>query len=246
MKRVMKYLVVIGSVSLVLLSCKKEKQPNTYLGYDYFPNNVGHYVIYECDSIIANPLSTNIPPFDTFKYKIKEVIDSIWLNNQGQPTQRIVRYKIYDTAKNQQWSSIFTPEKVWTGTLLSNMAVRLEDNYQYIKLVFPMSLNEEWDGNAMNTIGPWNYQYTTLNTPATVNGTYFDSTLTVLQINSPSHLGNQYYVEQYATGVGMIYKEVIDWQTGSNYLSFTSPPPLDSAKTGTILYTETYLSSGNQ
>lgn len=236
-------MLVAGILGLAFLSCKKEQHPVVYMGYDYFPNNVGHYVIYQCDSIVVNPFNGKTPPFDTFQYQVKEVIDSLYLNNQGQLTQRIVRYKRADTS-TLPWSSILTPEKVWTGTLLSNMAVRLEDNINYIKLVFPMSLNQQWNGNAMNTIGTWNYQYTALNTPAIVGGVRFDSTITVLQINQSSLLGNQYYYEQYATGVGLLYREVVDWSTSK--FSFTSPPPIDSATSGTILYTETYLSSGNQ
>ena len=210
MKRKIKYVVLFTSLlCLVFFSCKKEKQPAVYLGYDYFPNNVGHYVIYQCDSIIVDPFKTTSPKFDTFRYQIKEVIDSLYQNNQGQWTQRIVRYKRTDTT--MPWSSVLTPEKVWTGTLLSTMAVRLEDNNNYIKLVFPMKLNEQWNGNAMNTIGTWNYQYTTLNTPAMINGTTFDSTLTVLQQKDSSFLNYQYYLEQYATGIGLIYKVLIDY-----------------------------------
>lgn len=245
MKVILKYvMLVIGMTSIIFISCKKEQQQttNNYMGYDYFPNNEGHYVIYQCDSIIANPLSSHVPPVDTFKYQVKEVIDSIFVNNQGQPTQRIVRYK--RTNDSTPWTNIFTSEKVWSGNLLSNMAQRQEDNYRYIKLVFPMSLNETWNGNAMNMLGIWNYQYTTLNVPATINGTTFDSTLTVLQLNNPNLYGNQFYEEQYATGVGLVYKEVIDWTASA--LSFTAPPNVDSATSGTILYTETYLSSGNQ
>jgi hypothetical protein len=245
MKKAIKYAMLLAGVGcLVFFSCKKEKQPVVYMGYDYFPNNVGHYVIYQCDSIVANPTTSHIPPFDTFQYQIKEVIDSLYLNNQGQPTQRIVRYKRTDTAI--PWSNILTIEKVWTGTLLTTMATRLEDNNNYIKLIFPLKINEQWNGNAMNTIGTWNYQYTTINTPAIVNGIRFDSTLSVLQINQSSFLGNQYYYEQYATGIGVIYRQVIDWQTdGSLYPTSTSPPNIDSARSGTVFYSETYLSSGN-
>jgi hypothetical protein len=242
MKKRIKYVMLIGILGFVFLSCKKEKQPVSYLGYDYFPNKVGHYVIYQCDSIIYDQYNPNPPHFDTFQYQIKEVIDSIY-NNEGQITQRIVRYKRYDTS-SLNWSSIFTPEKVWTGSLQSTMAIRQEDNNVYIKLIFPMSLNTAWNGNAMNTLQfPGNYTCTAYNTPATVGGVYFDSTITVLQVNNPSNVGNQYYVEQYAAGVGLIFKEVIDYQ-GS--FAFTIPAPPDSAKSGTIYYTETYVSSGNQ
>jgi hypothetical protein len=234
--------MLIGILGFAFLSCKKEKQPVAYLGYDYFPNKVGHYIIYQCDSVIFNPYSKHSPQFDTSNYQIKEVIDSIY-NNEGQITQRIVRYKRYDTS-NLSWSSIFTPEKVWTGSLQSNMAIRQEDNNVYIKLVFPMSVNATWNGNAMNNIGAWNYTCTEFNSPATVGGVYFDSTLTVVQINNPTYTSNQYYCEQYATGVGLVFKKVVDWSDSA--FSFTEPPPVAKATKGTIYYTETYVSSGNQ
>ncbi len=245
MMKQLKYGVILLSIfCIAFISCKKKEYTAPYFGYDYFPNNVGHYVIYECDSIVVNPYKATVPRLDTFKYQIKEVIDSIYNNNQGQPTQRIVRYKRADSLTNTlPWSSILVPEKVWTGTLLSNMATRLEDNYNYIKLVFPMSANEIWNGNALNTIGTWNYQYSALNTPATVNGHTFDSTLTVMQQNYSSFFQYQYYYEQYATGVGLIYKEVIDYNATT---FFSMPPPIDSATSGTVFYSETYLSSGNQ
>ncbi len=245
MSKGIKYAMLLaGVVCLAFLSCKKEQQQSpVYMGYDYFPNNVGHYVIYRCDSIIANPLTPNvIPPFDTFHYQVKEVIDSIYLNNQGQLTQRIVRYKRTDSTI--PWSNILTIQKIWTGTLLTTMATRLEDNINYIKLVFPIKPSEQWNGNAMNTLAlPGSYQYTALNTPAVINGVRFDSTLTVMEVNNPSRIGNQYYYEQYAAGVGLVYREVIDWSTSK--FSFFTPPPVDSATAGTVIYTESYLSSGN-
>lgn len=244
MNRKMKYAALItGVMSMVFFSCKKEKQPVVYMGYDYFPNTVGHYVIYQCDSIIYNPYKKTKPQFDTFLYQIKEVIDSIYPNNSGQPTQRIVRYRRTDSTI--PWSNILIPEKVWTGNLLTTEALRQEDNEVYTKLVFPMSLNESWNGNAMNTIGNWNYQYTTLNVPATINGTRFDSTLTVSQQKDSTFISYQYYFEQYATGIGLIYKVVIDYGYSGIYF-ISVPPPVDSANSGTIFYSETYLSSGNQ
>ena len=228
--------------AITFFSCKKKESVTVYMGYDYFPNKVGHYVIYQCDSIVVNPFKATVPRFDTFKYQIKEVIDSIY-NSQGQTTQLIIRYKRTDTTI--PWSNILTIEKRWTGSLLSNMATRLEDNNNYIKLVFPMSLNETWNGNAQNTIGTWNYQYITLNTPATVNGHTFDSTLTVFQQKDSSFLSYQYYFEQYAAGIGLINKVVRDYGYTSVNL-FSIPPPIDSLTYGTYFYSETFLSSGNQ
>jgi hypothetical protein len=242
MKTKLKYSIFFAGILVgIFISCKKEQQPVLYFGYDYFPNKVGHYVIYQCDSIIFDPFKKSYPQFDTFQYQIKEVIDSIFPNNSGQATQRIVRYK--RTNDSIPWTNVLTIEKVWTGNLLPTMAKRQEDNNVYIKLVFPMTLNETWNGNAYNTIGQWNYQYIALNMPATINGTRFDSTLTVLQQKDSNFLNYQYYFEQYATGIGLINKVIIDY---SDTLFISIPPPSNIATGGTILYSETYLSSGNQ
>ena len=237
-------------LAITLFSCKKKEYAPIYFGYDYFPNTLGHYTVYECDSIIYNPYSAHKPQFDTTKYQIREVIDSIYTDNEGRPTMRVVRYRRPDSlTKTVPWSNILIPEKVWKANLLSNMAWRQEDNYEYVKLVFPMSLNEMWNGNSVNSLSAVNYQYTTLHTPYTLKinnstGTvHFDSTLTVAQQKDSGLDFYQYYFEQYAAGYGLIHKVVIDYAV--SYLS-TIPPKVDSANSGTIFYSETYLSSGNQ
>ncbi len=248
MKRKITYSVlVVCLLSIVFFSCKKKEYTKIFYGYDYFPNNVGHYIIYECDSMVY--LGSGFGKI-TYRYQIKEVIDSLYNNNQGQPTQRVVRYK--RTSDTIPWSNILVPEKVWTATLLSSMAIRQEDNYQYVKLVFPASLNETWNGNNLNTLGAQNYEYTALNTPydlTTINtkqNIHFDSTLTVLEIKDSSFLNYGYYFEQYAAGIGMIHR-IVNVDTSSIF-----PPPGYStpdtslSTTRGVWYTETYLSSGNQ
>lgn len=240
MKKKIKY-ILFFSVVIAFFSCTKEQQPPVYMGYDYFPAKVGHYVIYECDSIVHNIYGNN-----TYSYQIKELIDSIYSNNQGQPTMRIVRYKRTDTT--EPWSNILISEKVWTGNLLSNMAIRQEDNEVYVKLIFPMTLNETWNGNSFNTIGTWNYQYTALNTPYTLTNynrsVHFDSTLTVLQHNSANLLNYDYFYEQYATGIGLI-KKVVNYDS-TMVFGTTIPPDTSLSTTYGVWYTETYLTSGSQ
>lgn len=245
MKRKIKYAIFLtGIIAVAFLSCKK-KENNTplFYGYDYFPNKVGHYIIYECDSIVH--LGSGYGN-KTYRYQIKEVIDSIYNNNQGQPTQRIVRYK--RTSDTIPWSNILTPEKVWTGTLLSNMATRLEDNYNYIKLVFPASSNEAWNGNNLNTLGAQNYQYTSLNVPYTLTSvntktvSQFDSTLTVLEQKDSGFDFYNYYFEQYAAGVGMVHR--IQYYDSSSVTTML-PPDTTQPTTYGVWYIETYVSSGN-
>ena len=120
--------IVLSAVMAVLFtsSCKKDnKVPPLNLGYNYFPNNVGHYVIYNADSVVVNPLS--VPwGVDSSIYQIKEVIDSIYMDGSNRPTQRIVRYI------RPNPSSPWVLEKVWSGNLNKTDA-------EVVEIIFVMS-----------------------------------------------------------------------------------------------------------
>jgi hypothetical protein len=226
-KKVIQILLCCFVAMFCIISCKKDKPvPPLNWGYNYFPNNVGHYVIYNCDSIVLDKFTGKT---DTFLYQIKEVIDSIYPDNTGRPTQRIVRYK------RPTDTSSWVLQKVWSGNLTTTTAERVEDNIRYVKLTFPVKANAVWNGNVDNTIGEWDYQYTALDVPATVNSVYFDSSLTVLQLSNFNGLQLQNYKEQYARNFGLIFKQVIDESADSIYGRYTSG----------VIYTETYVSSGN-
>jgi hypothetical protein len=221
-------LVILSATVFMFTSCKKETPAPVFYGYDYFPTNVGHYVIYNIDSNVYNAFTGK---WNYYTYQVKEVIDSVFTDNTGRPTIRIDRYK--RTSASEPFGSI---QKIWSGNLCAIAALRDEDNYIYMKLIFPVSTGASWNGNSYNTIGEWDYQYTTVNTPLTVGETYFDSTLTVLQRNYVNPLQRQYYVEKYATGVGLIYK----------YIADSAQAVAGDTLVNGVVYSETYLSSGNQ
>ena len=231
-------------LTMLIVSCKKDKPISPLnFGYTYFPNNVGHYVIYNVDSLVANPLRPS--GVDTSIYQIKEVIDSIFPDASGRPTQRIVRYKRAND------SSLWVLEKVWSGNLTTTDAEVVEDNIRYVKLIFPTNLNATWNGNGFNILGAQNYQYTSVNVPLTLNNTYFDSTVAVLQDSNMNLVAHQFYQEIYATGVGLISKKIINLSdSGFNPLLNTANLQVNYAlfkqmSYGSIIYSETYVSSGN-
>jgi hypothetical protein len=229
---------------LFIASCKKDNPvAPLYFGYDYFPNNVGHYVIYNVDSNVADPYKTS--GVDSNSYQIKEVIDSIYLDGSNRPTQRIVRYK------RPNASSSWVLEKVWSGNLTKTDAEVVEDNIRYVKLTFPPNLNATWDGDGFNILGQQNYQYITVNSPLTVGGTNFDSTLTVLQDSTLTLVSHQFYEEIYATGVGLISKKIINLSDSGINPLLNNPylqvnySLLRQLSAGSTVYTETYVSCGN-
>lgn len=250
---------------LAFVACKKDKPLTIYQGYDYFPNRAGHWIIYNVDSIYVDQIKATI---DTFNYQIKEVMDSFYTDNTGARTQVILRYK--RTLPDSTW----TYEKTYTGNLNATNATRTEDGIKYVKLTFPVSANASWNGGAFNNSAgtnavfpDWdqtNFQYTSVNAPLYLNWQQFDSTVTVLQLFHQDFTRDQYFVEQYAAGIGRIFKEILYVKVADSYpgVVFEDPnhPGQDSLwvqsdywplvknneiEQASIIYTETYVSSGN-
>lgn len=193
-------LLLVILISLGFLSaCKKIPKDDVepYKGKSYFPTNTGHELIYEVESIKKNQISGQ---WDTAFYEIKETITGSFIDSVGRETQIIERYIKNDTTSN------FVPYKTWAANLLTSTAHRIEDNIRFIKLVFPQNPGGYWDANSLNNLGVRYYRYTALHEPSNLMGLAYDSTCTILQFADSSLTQNKYYLEKYATKVGMIYK----------------------------------------
>ena len=168
------------------------------MGYNYFPNNIGHWVVYQVDSLVWD--GNNSGFLTTYHFQIKEIIESNFNDNSGRPTQRIERYtRACDTC---DW----VIKNVWYSNLTKSSAEKVEENNRYIKLIFPVKLNSTWNGNAYNSLGEWDYSYTSVNVNAKVNTNSFDSTATVLQYADSNMIVKDFSTESYAKNVGLIYK----------------------------------------
>ena len=188
-------LILLGFLN----SCNKDVTPPD-AGYGYFPTKIGNWIIYDVVSIEHD---APVNKHDTSIIQIKEVIESIFFDNEHRETQRIERYtRNNDT---QPW----VIKDVWSSNLTASTAEKDEENVRFIKLTFPVKKGKTWDGNASNSLDVWNYQYTEVNVPYTINNLSFDSTVTVLQIDEENIVEKKHALEIYAKNVGMIYKELI-------------------------------------
>lgn len=193
-------------IALLFSACKKDKTVETVdIGYNYFPTEVGRYVVYQVDSISYNDFFTPVK-IDTTHFQLKEVIESVFTDNEGRESERIERYVRY--ADTLPWSL----RDVWYQTRSTTKAEKVEENVRFIKLTFPTRNNQKWNGNALNTIGTYTYEYKSVDTKKTVNGNVFDSTLTINQILDSNLIEKKYQLEVYAKNVGMIYKRFVDVQ----------------------------------
>ncbi len=203
--------LLLPFIVAAFFSCKKDEAVVLNdVGYDYFPANLGHYVTYACDSIVFPDIGTNS---QTYKFKIKEIIDSSFTDNSGRPAIRIARYKKwvqYDTlaVSDTTWHL----QDIWWANITNTTAEVVEENVRFVKLAFPVELYKVWDGNAQNSLGKTDYEYTSIDEPLTLNGISYEKTLNVNQnndINNPLFYKKD--DEKYAKGVGMIFKEQKDY-----------------------------------
>ncbi len=193
-------------IFLPLAGCKKSSEEGPDIAYEYFPMKKGHWVTYEVDSIIHDaPAEIH----DTFQFQIKELIESHFTDNEGRRTARVERFKRkHDTA---QWRL----KDVWTANRTPRNAQKVEENIRFLKLVFPIRKGRFWDGNALNTRERNEYRFGRIHADRTIQGTHYDSTVTVIQKDRVNLVERKEAEEVYAKGIGLIHKRIIDLEIDS-------------------------------
>lgn len=195
-------------VLVIFAGCKDKNSDPVDLGHDFFPVNPGTWVEYDVDSIVHDPFNQRI---DTFEFFVREVIESEFTDLEGRTSQRIERFK--RESDTMPWRLT----DVWTAIRTSTTAERVEENERFIKLAFPVGLNDRWDGNAFNLKSEEEYEYTEVDVSALVNGLTYSQSLTVLQFDNSNLIEREFGLEKYARDIGMIYKEftILDLQRDS-------------------------------
>lgn len=218
------------------------------MGYNYFPNQVGKYVVYDVDSFYYDNFYNPVK-IDTFKFQIKEKIESIYADNQNRPTIRLERYKKNYIATIPYNALPWILKDVWAENLTSRTAEKVEENVRFVKLVFPVKENQIWNGNAQNTKDSWDCNYEFFDVSKTIGTIHFDSVLQVTQIDDKlaNLIAHQYYIEKYARNVGLVYKQEIDIQSQNinSDPSFYSKPIMQRITSG-FQYTMTINSYGTE
>lgn len=193
-------------------SCNKDNIiSNVDFKYNYFPVQTGNWIEYEVDSITYDDFFDPIK-IDTVSYFLKEEIGESFLDNENRESYKIEVYR--READTLSWQLV----NIQSVVKIDKQLERVEDNLRFIKLIFPVTLNREWAGNAYfdytdnnscNFLGDWKYQYISIDKADTYNGLYFDSTLTVLQVDDENLLCKNYSQEIYAKNIGLVYKKLL-------------------------------------
>jgi hypothetical protein len=202
---------ILAALLFVLLplfyfSCKKDKPLNEGMdfGYNYIPDGVGSYIIYQVDSISFDDITHKR---DTTRYLLKEQIASFFFDNVGRKTLRIERcrkkYKKGVPYDSIPWSAPY----VWIANKTSTDFQKVEENIRYIRLVFPLKNGVEWNANSYNTFPEKRYKVASLDKKEVINSIAFDSVLFVKQIEKVDFIQYRYEIEKYGRNIGLLYKE---------------------------------------
>jgi hypothetical protein len=240
-------LLVIAFILSSVLSCKKDAAATVDLGYNYFPDQAGSYVVYDVDSFYYNDFTSHV---DTFKFQLKEKIQSVFLDNENRNTLRLERYVRFYKATTPYSSLPWVLRDVWMGNRTKSTAEKVEENVRYVKLVFPVEKDKRWNVNAQNTNDAMDYSFAFADLKQTIGGKKFDSVSQVNQQNATTLISKEYYIEKYARNIGLIYKQVIDVQsqpspllTPTQLQAFYGTPIMQRVTSGTQ-YTYTVNSYG--
>ncbi|MBO9201509.1 MULTISPECIES: hypothetical protein [Niastella] len=219
-----------------LSSCDKKNDDLTSDAVtDYLKLETGKYILYRYDSLRFTDYNRR----DTMvTYQAKDVVQGPITDNLGRPGWRIVRYlRDWNSTKEVDWVGILT----YVVTPSDQNIEMKEGNFRYIKLIKPIKDGASWHGNGFlpdkpyaefyefsndQDIQNWDYTYSDVGASLTINNKNYDSTIAVTQIADSSNLpitgdaaaSKSLWVEKYARGIGLVYKEVAVWefQPGNN------------------------------
>lgn len=211
---IQKALFLIAFICLVC-ACKKDKEViSVDLGYNYFPDKKGTYVIYQVDSLFYNDFTFTI---DTFQFQIKEKITDNFEDLSKRPTQRIERF--YRKNTSEEWLI----KDVWFANRTSNTAEKVEENIRFVKIVFPLKKELSWNGNRYNNLGEQNYTLTKLNEAFQLGNLNFDSIIYINQEADSNLIEKKIAYEIYAKNVGLVYKKRLNITDKDSVINYTLP-----------------------
>lgn len=202
------------------LACNEDEPTDHELGKDYYPLSMGNYWIYQMDSITYDPVLTI--EIDTTHSFFKEEIVDTFSDQLGKLSYRMdVSYR---KNENQNW------EVIDSYILQSDkkQLIKVENGFKFIKLIFPVSRNSSWDGNAyindkasivikgeeIQAYKNWSYYYYKVHQKETINNVNYNEVTTVIEADDDNTIEYRYSLAKYARNVGLVYKvqKILDSQ----------------------------------
>jgi hypothetical protein len=194
--------IILSVMAVIVFACDTEKvvPEKSGWGLDYFPLEGNSYRIYDVCIIDYSILGE----IDSVSYLLKEVVSDSFLNLNNEYAFVLSRYK-KDTPESD-WKL----DSVWTATKNEEKVVVTENNVPFVKLVFPVQENKQWDGNRMNILEEEKYKMGKIGSGFHLSSINYPATVTVTQMDNPDTiLVRDKRLEIYGKNIGLIFKEKI-------------------------------------
>ena len=211
-------IIILSSLIILFVACSKEEASNTpsYDIHNYYPIEIGAEYVYLVDSIYHDDFNDQV---DTFQFQLKEVYTDTFIDLNGDLSYRIERYKRFKNDSVAYENLDWVVSDVWWVTKKDNSIERVEENIRVINLTQPIKVNREWNGNAYNQRGFWEFEYDS------INNTFrdFSNTVKIVQRELPTNrISVETYLEYYAKDIGLVGKIIIDVESQNS----SSPLPV--------------------
>ncbi|WP_139177502.1 hypothetical protein [Roseivirga pacifica] len=222
--------------ALALWSCGEdvaaEKPTDPDQGKTYFYLKEGQYRIYNVYEIKYEAVDMS----DTLEYQIREEVGEPF-NNNGSTSHTIRRYSRLNSQESWELDSI------WSARVEEDIAVSVENNVPFVKLVFPAIEGREWDRNIFNVQPETDTKILSFDEPYTVGLNTFLHAMEVEISNLDDIIvSKDVRYEVYADSIGLVKKEY-------NQLLYCSTAGQCEIGAGIIqsgkYYRETLIESGN-
>lgn len=220
-------IVWLALVLLCFTRCDSTVEPNDQiLGLLYFPLETGNFIEYEVEEIQYNLVGNT----ERLHYQLREEITESFIDIDGDIAYRQERFRRNSSA--DPWEPV-PNAAIWVVQRNNFQAFRTENNQTLVKLVFPLSEGNTWDGNARNGREREEYQMIDFGLGFVLDTVEYSPTLRVIQNDGCNLVNQDRRTEVYAEGIGLIYREI--WNV--EFESDPGSPCLDTTR----LYCESII-----
>jgi len=213
MKKVFLALWVVFSGVMAACSTSSLSPSDLNSSEMYFPLEKGNYIIYDVEQTDYTFVDGTIER----KYQLREWVKDTLTLQDGQ-----LAYQLERAIRTDTTIDVWTIDSVWVAYKTNNLAVRYESSVPFVKLVFPIKRNSNWNGNQLNNNLPdiiENWKVTSFETEKVIGNRKFDKTITVSHRSDSSCRGKYNKEEIYAQGIGLVFK------TYTNFTYEETDPP---------------------
>lgn len=196
--------LALFSVSLFVVSCKKETEPDLEDHTLYAPVDLGRQYEYEVDSSFWTTDSSGVVSF-----RYRETYETDVPDNTGGLQTRIKMERDGGNLGGYQLSGYAYIQKYYNKTAKQYTVERTQNNEKFILLVSPLKAEDSLNRNAKNLLTPEYWTATMIEHSYSVTAGSFPHCLTLAQTEYTDSIYSISSKEIYAHNVGLIYKEDI-------------------------------------